>query len=303
MTEAPITSTESHNVPQHRIPVFMSGLGKMGALVAEALIRDPTFLVLPIGLSSENHFGQSKYFYDPESGRDQNIVFRTKERWTNSIPEGTIVIDYTATASVEDNVRFYISHGLPFVMGTSTGDKERLQRLTEMVAASDISAVIAPNMNPQIVGRQMEIDDMAAASPAIFQGATVQITEIHQPSKVNADGTPSVSGTAIAFREQYEGYGTLPGGKIESIRYQPDHPVVQAAFEGAELDPQKGYAYHDVVVTDAQGNIIHSFKTRVIGRGHYVVGTLVAARFLAEHDEPRHVWTMVDVLREGDTNA
>ena len=49
--------------------------------------------------------------------------------------------------AVADNARFYGSNGLPFVMGTTGGDR---QQLLEDTKAADVYAIIAPQMGKQV---------------------------------------------------------------------------------------------------------------------------------------------------------
>ncbi|MBW1822577.1 MAG: dihydrodipicolinate reductase, partial [Deltaproteobacteria bacterium] len=62
-----------------------------------------------------------------------------------------ISIDYTHPTAVNSNAEFYCKNILPFVMGTTGGDRKFLE---ETVNSSSIAAVIAPNMAKQIVGFQ-----------------------------------------------------------------------------------------------------------------------------------------------------
>lgn len=63
-----------------------------------------------------------------------------------------IVVDYTLPSAVNENATFYCENSLPFVMGTTGGDREKL---IADVAASGNYAVIAPNMGKQIVAFQV----------------------------------------------------------------------------------------------------------------------------------------------------
>lgn len=65
-------------------------------------------------------------------------------------PGGLIVIDYTAPAAVWDNVCLYTDIGVPFVLGT-TGFPGKPEELHALVEKAGLPAVIAPNMNKQIV--------------------------------------------------------------------------------------------------------------------------------------------------------
>lgn len=290
MTEQGTTYQDETEARIVRTPIFISGLpGKMATLIAEALAQNESYDLLPQGMSSRRH--NFEHFIVGE----RKILLR--DFCPNNPEPGTIAIDFTTPQNATLNAIRYSLLGIPFVMGTSGGDRTRL---ADVVRNSEISAVIATNMDPQIVGRQIEIDDIAVANPGLFEGATVRITEIHQPSKKD------VSGTAIAFRTQYESHGALPSGEIESIRDDPDSPRVQEIFGNVDLDQQKGYAYHHVVVTDSDGNTIHDFETRVIGREVYVVGTLMAVSFLVRkmrEGSKGEVFTMSDVIEDARGSA
>ena len=54
-----------------------------------------------------------------------------------------VCIDYTHPDSVNSNADFYIKHGIPFVMGTTGGDRDKLMH---DVKAANLHSVIAPNM-------------------------------------------------------------------------------------------------------------------------------------------------------------
>jgi len=54
-----------------------------------------------------------------------------------------ICIDYTHPTAVNSNAEFYIKHGIPFVMGTTGGDRNQL---LQSVKEAKLFTVIAPNM-------------------------------------------------------------------------------------------------------------------------------------------------------------
>lgn len=54
-----------------------------------------------------------------------------------------ICIDYTHPSAVNSNAEFYVKHGIPFVMGTTGGDRDKL---LETVKDANLFSVIAPNM-------------------------------------------------------------------------------------------------------------------------------------------------------------
>lgn len=278
-----VSGQESREVLLKRFSVLVAGLpGNMATLIAEVLEQNSDFDLIRFGLSSEAHHWEWKQF----GGR--RIFLATTRSWPNDLPDGTIVVDFTTPNSLNANAEFYIAHNMPFVMGTSGGDR---QRLIDAVRNSAISAVIAPNMDPQIVARQMEIDEMARKNPIIFDGALIQITESHQSTKRD------VSGTALAFMKQLEAHGGRLVKEIESIR----DPQVQLSL-GVPEEYLGGHAYHWVRILSPDGEDIMNFETKVHGRQSYVEGTLMAIRFLAKKTQNGargQVFSMDDVLREG----
>jgi dihydrodipicolinate reductase len=106
----------------------------MGQAVAEATQRAGLELV-PYTLCAANvedgnrHIevaGQRVELVGP-SARDAAIG-PIKERYP-----GLVMVDYTVPDSIHQMAGFYITHGTPFVMGTTGGDRERLLQDVEKV--------------------------------------------------------------------------------------------------------------------------------------------------------------------------
>lgn len=263
------------------IPIFMAGLpGKMATLVAEAITEREDFDLLPVAMASPRH-----RFTCMDIG---NQRVQLVDYCPNNLRVGRIAVDFTTPDNVVLNTIHYTSLRIPFVMGTSGGDREEM---AELIRRSRTCAVVAPNMDPQIIRRQMDVDEFAQNNPDIFRGATIEITESHQKTKRD------VSGTAIAFRAQFERYGALPNGRITSIR---DTRAQEAL---GIPNPDDGHAYHWVEVKNPNGEVIYQFNTAVQGRTSYVEGTLLAAQFLSRQialGTEGQVFSMRDVLKGGD---
>lgn len=263
------------------IPIFMAGLpGKMATQVAEAIVEREDFDLLPMAMTSPRH----KLTWVEIGSRRVQLV----DYCPNNLNPARIAIDFTTPESVVLNTIHYTSLRIPFVMGTSGGNRQEMEKI---VKESRTCAVIAANMDPQIIRRQMYIDEFAEAYPGVFRGATVEITESHQKTKRD------VSGTAVAFRSQFERYGATPDGTITSIR----DTATQEAL--GIPDPDNGHAYHWVEVKNPTGEVIYQFNTAVQGRTSYVEGTLLAAQFLRRQiclGAEGQVFSMRDVLRGGD---
>jgi len=90
------------------------------------------------------------------------------------------------TSSGAENALFYIRNGLPFVMGTTGGDRSQLLHDVE---DSGVYSVIAPNMGKQIVAFQTMVEMMAEKFPGCFSGYQLAVVESHQRTKVDTSGT------------------------------------------------------------------------------------------------------------------
>jgi len=295
MTQETLRSARVETERGGRIPVLVSGPpGRMATLVAEAIGSNGDFGLLPVALCSERHSDEQIQFGD----RSVRLVHPRSDRvqyWQYFLKEGAIAIDFSRTDSVLENARTYIYHELPFVMGTSVGDQG--DELESLLRNSQISAVIAPNMDMGVVARQIDLDEFAQGHPGIFEDATFEIVESHQASKKDPiTGEPIVSGTARAFQEQLERLGAIMKGEIISIR-DPERQRelgVPEKFIG-------GHGYHWVTVYGANGEVLYQFETIVNGRNSYVEGTLTAASYLAiqrQNGSRGEVHTMRDVVRD-----
>jgi len=97
-----------------------------------------------------------------------------------------VAVDYTAPDAVHDMADLYQRHGVPFVMGTTGGDRARL---LDEARASGCFAVIAPQMGKQIVAFQAMLEMAAEAFPGAFAGYTLSVVESHQATKKDTSGT------------------------------------------------------------------------------------------------------------------
>jgi 4-hydroxy-tetrahydrodipicolinate reductase len=115
------------------------------------------------------------------SGRDAEI-----ERALSQHGSRLVAVDYTAPDAVHDMATLYQRHGLPFVMGTTGGDRDRLLREAR---DSGCYAVIAPQMGKQIVAFQAMLEMAAEKFPGAFAGYTLRVVESHQSTKKDTSGT------------------------------------------------------------------------------------------------------------------
>ena len=126
----------------------------------------------------------------------------------NNDPSKILVVDYTAPAAVPKNVELYVRRGLSFVLGTTGPHSADPATIIEQVcssaaAAEGVCAVVAPNMNKQIVAFQAMVDYGARTFPGSFEGFEVSVKESHQKTKKDTSGTAKA--VCASFAQLVEG--------------------------------------------------------------------------------------------------
>ncbi len=199
-----------------------------------------------------------------------------------------ITVDYTHPLAVNDNAAFYCRRTLPFVMGTTGGDRERLH---QTVADSSICAVIAPNMAKQIVGFQAMLEYAADTFPGIFSGYALSVRESHQAGKADTSGTAK----AVVGCFNRMGIDFAPS----DIVMERD-PHVQQQQWGIPPEHLSGHGWHTYRLTSKDKSVTFEFQHNINGRDVYADGTLDAIRFLQAKINAGctgRVFTMIDVLQ------
>ena len=190
-----------------------------------------------------------------------------------------------------DNARFYASNGVPFVMGTTGGDRDAL---VADATASGAYAVIAPQMGKQVVAFQATLETMAQQFPGAFAGYTLTVRESHQRQKADT------SGTAKAVVASFRALGVLPFSDADIVRVRDREGSVDGM--GVPEASLSGHAFHTYHLSSPDGSVTFEFQHNVCGRTIYAEGTVDAALFLAARAaeaSARTVFDKVDVLRAG----
>ncbi len=275
-----------------RIKVMVNGIpGNMANNVANLIIADERFDLVSQSLTGpEITVRQHK-----TAGATINLIQPDeRERAIHEIRanEGDfIVIDYTHPSAVNDNAEFYCLHNLPFVMGTTGGDRQLLEKT---VSDSSNAAVIAPNMAKQIVGFQAMMEYAAKSFPDLFKGYTLAVRESHQKGKADT------SGTAKAMVKVFNLLGvSFSSNEIIQVR----EPEVQLKEWGIPEEHLKGHGWHTYTLTSEDSTVRFEFSHNVNGRDVYAQGTLDAVNFLhakVKQGAQGMVYTMTDVLRSSD---
>jgi len=271
------------------IPIMLNGLpGNVASIIAAHALQDKSITLLPYSLTG------------PEIEVDQCSISGTRidligpadrERRLDAIIArygDFISVDYTHPSAVNDNAALYCRRGLPFVMGTTGGDREQLN---QTVLGSAICAVIAPNMAKQIVGFQAMMEYAADTFPGIFKGYTLTIQESHQAGKADT------SGTAKAMVAYFNRMGV--DFSPQDIVMERD-PKAQRDRWGIPEAYLSGHGWHTYRLTSPDKTAVFEFQHNINGRDIYAEGTMDAVRFLADKlktGASGRIFSMVDVLK------
>ncbi|MBF0242116.1 MAG: dihydrodipicolinate reductase [Desulfamplus sp.] len=276
------------------INVMLNGMpGNVASIIAGHIILDDRFNLIPFSMTgaeieSKSHKIKELNINLIKPNEREEITPKLIEKYPNFI-----AVDFTHPTAVNKNGEFYVKFNIPFVMGTTGGDRDALNKT---VLSSSISAVIAPNMAKQIVGFQAMVEYAAETFPDLFKGYTLQIKESHQKGKADT------SGTAKAMVKYYNRLG-IPFTEDEIIMERD--PKVQKEVWNIPEDYIKGHAWHTYTLTSANNTAKFEFSHNINGRDIYAEGTIDAILFLHRKikdgiDTNKNrgvVYTMIDVLK------
>ncbi len=271
------------------IKAMVNGIpGNMAVSLAKHILADDRFELVPAALTGpeiqENE-------YQIEETRVQLVRPDTRAQAIDDLKRRHgefLSTDYTHPSSVNDNAAFYCQNKLPFVMGTTGGDRVLLR---DTVVSSSIAAVIAPNMAKQIVGFQAMMEYAASTFPDLFKGYLLEIKESHQKGKADT------SGTAKAMVGYFNKLG-IPFLE-ENIMKERD-PATQTSQWGIPETYLAGHGWHTYTLVSQDETVKFEFTHNVNGRDIYAKGTLDALIFLNEkvnQGAKGTAYTMIDVLK------
>lgn len=271
------------------IKVMVNGLpGHMAGAVARHVLSDSRFELVPFS------------FTGPEISETQTRVVDTAVRLVRpedrdaalskvkAVSPDFITVDFTQPSAVNSNGDYYCRNGLPFVMGTTGGNRDLLE---EAVLHSSTAAVIAPNMAKQIVGFQAMMEHAARLFPGLFEGYRLEIKESHQKGKADT------SGTAKAMVKYFNDLG-IPFVEADILKER--EPERQKKIWGIPEEFLTGHGWHTYTLTSADGTVRFEFSHNVNGREIYARGTLDAIAYLQarlQQGARGKVFSMIDVLQ------
>ncbi|GMH11321.1 hypothetical protein Nepgr_013162 [Nepenthes gracilis] len=273
------------------IPIMVNSCtGKMGQAVIEAAVSSGLHVV-PVSFGSVNENGRSVQVGGREiqvhgQSERENIIASMFDEYPD-----LIVVDYTVPTAINDNAELYCKIGVPFVMGTTGGDREKLYKTVD---DSKVYAVISPQMGKQVVAFLAAMEIMAEQFPGAFAGYSLQVMESHQSSKIDT------SGTAKAVVSSLQKLGVdFDFDQIQKIR-DPMQQIEMVCVPGEYLSAHAFHMYH---LTSPDQTVSFEFQHNVCGRSIYAEGTVDAIIFLAKKvrsKAEKRIYNMIDVLREGN---
>lgn len=287
--------------------IILSGLpGKMITLIADSI---------PIGENSQYIFpkfaltGPNQLFSFCSARGFEFLLVPPKdhELYLNSFSsEDVVAIDFSQPDAVNRNAELYCKHKIPFIMGTTGGDRKKLE---QTVIDSGNIAVIAPNMAYPVVLMQAMLEWASEEFPGALKDFDQHIVESHQSAKKD------VSGTALNISRNYldkiakplnlpenlkvEDIEKLGIKNVESIRSVAD----QISIFGLPPEHWHGHGLHTYNLSNADGTVELKFTHNIYGRMPYVEGTLKALDFLERKIfgsgavELGKVYSMLDVMK------
>lgn len=198
-----------------------------------------------------------------------------------------VAVDFTHPSAVNANADLFRSLKLPFVMGTTGGDRDKLMQ------DKSVACVIAPNMCKQIVAFQAMMESMAERFPGSFSGYDLSVVESHQKTKADT------SGTAKAVVKSLSAMTSKPFAEEQIHKVRGDEESKAFGVPAQYLD---GHAWHTYKLESADKTVVFEFKHNVNGRSTYAEGVADAVEFLAakvaSKAKPK-IYSMIDVLQEG----
>lgn len=272
-----------------KIKVMVNGIpGNMSLKTAQHVVNDDRFELIAYSLTGPE-ITQTQHNVDSV---DVDLIIpnnRDVAISKISAEQGFFIsVDYTHPSVVNSNAEFYCKHNLPFVMGTTGGNRKLLE---DIVRSSSICAIIAPNMAKQIVGFQAMIQQAAETFPDLFKGYSLEIKESHQKGKADT------SGTAKAMVKYFNQLGVSFSEKDIIKEREPEIQKTQLKVPKEFLS---GHGWHTYTLLSQDNTVRFAFTHNVNGRDVYAQGTLDAIDYLHKkinQGEKSKAYTMIDVLK------
>ena len=250
------------------IRVLVSGAGKMGRVILDAVDADPS--VTPVGVVDK--------LASPEpitlpSGATIPMFADAAEAFQQTTPD--VVIDFTNAAWTPVLADAAIAHNVRMVIGTTGLPQSFVDDLAKRCAERKLGSLIASNYT---IGAVLMMH-FAKIAARFFESA--EIIELHHDAKVDAP-----SGTSISTaRGMIEGRGGKPFPR-NIPDAQPIEGARSAAFDGITLHSVRlrGLVAHQEVLLGGPGETL-TIRHDSISREAYMPGVLLAVREVMKREE------------------
>jgi len=228
--------------------------GRMGSLLIEEALKDPTFdLVGAIERAGHPDLGQ------PLPQRPSLAIVADLAR---TLKDADVLIEFTTPEATVANAELAASAGVPMVIGTTGLSEAQLGSLA--ACARRIPIFRSPNMSIGILMLDRMIKEAANVLKVFELHHTVKprIVEIHHAQKKDAP-----SGTAKFLAANTGGYFDIPA--------DPDHIPIESKREGEVA------GIHTETIRFGDERI--ALEHEALSRRAFARGALLVARFMVEH--------------------
>jgi len=317
--------------------IMVNGLpGNMASGVARSIDASEDLDVFPVSMGGSSLAGRdfNTFVLRDNSPGIRMYPFQQGQDLKGDRP--FLAVDYTSPSAINDMVDFYCDNEIPFVMGTTGGDRAALEK---RVRDSNTVAIIAPNMAVPIVGIQHVMERFADLYEGILEDCTLEITESHQKGKKDISGTAKAmvsyfNKLGIDFsrddiasirdeeeqlalgvpKEYFGGHGwhtyrlTAPGKDRGLVALDLALAHFLKPLDTSDPNPydmdtaivvETGNEFYSVALTEWESLTALELTHNVNGRDVYFDGTLDAIRFLLpkiEAGKKGKCYNMIDVL-------
>ena len=193
-----------------KIKVLVSGAsGRMGREVCKAVLKDSELQL--VGAVDKMNIGKdigALAGFEPI-----NITVQDELSAGINSCKPQVVVDFTAPATVMDNIRKTLAAGVHMVVGTTGLTPENLQEIGSLCSQYKVNALVAPNF---AVGALLM---MQFAAKAAKYFPHVEIIELHHDQKLDApSGTSIKTAEMILAGRDKQASVTIGEEKIKGVR-------------------------------------------------------------------------------------
>ncbi|PNW71487.1 hypothetical protein CHLRE_16g656300v5 [Chlamydomonas reinhardtii] len=272
--------------------------GKMGHAAAEALVDagvklvPHTFTGMSAGVAVKNIGVRGVATQLVGAEKRQAALDLIKAEYP-----GMMIVDYTLAHCVEDHVRLYADNGLPFVMGTMGGDRDRMRAYVE---EKGVYAVLPSAAGEQAMNLFALLTSLGAPLPPHFDTYTWETVgrgDALALDLLNPQDAGEIVATLRAMGIQAD------DGQIYRMRASLQSRVglnLEREPQGA-LHALQGRGSSRTCRITAPGAVPRLFLRHYgLSRAAFAAGAVEALRFLAARvaeGADQRVYDMVDVLR------